>query len=675
MSDQLKYDDDAAPAPPAPGSGYPSSRPPHSTTGKKGPNDVRVKPANPDVISDLLDSFDVISSESFFPSPVASPRNASRPRTPPPKTSRPTSRGSQRTSMRPPSIKPSNLTHSFTEVPYPTEDPSELPPGEDAAEPPVIRTARPPSGFSKMTSSRSGSQQSNLRRKLSSPRIMLSPPPERNTSQRPSTDSRKPRTVRESRESSTSPHRLGSVTENTDRPQDEFSLTASHPPSAFKGKERQAPSSKASSLRSSAYESQRAPNDIRSPPNKARAQPTSSVRPSNDTERSAFMGKEAHSRSTPHRLVISDDEPQAETGRDVNGTVVTPGKPDGRAVPERRSSLKGPGSPSPMKRQSSLHSNKSSPDARRKQAPPIEEERVPNRVIVNEDSDNDETLRRIRELKAAREQRELRQSSMKASSDPSKADASRSHTMPAQQSTILAPKTSKQLREAREVEEHRISDEMERSRDNYTLNVPPTTVAPSKPFAKPSSNSAFSDQRSPPPANANASRAAASKSSFETPKHSRTNSWSKRWSPLPFGSKAEPTPRQSTSVAPQSPLASNMSGVDDRRASTDSIENDVNAYLSSPRLSQRVNMPGERRKVMFSEVGDPKGHAILCCVGMGLTRYVMAFYDELATSLGLRILTLDRPGIGGSDSYLDGPKIPMSWPGKIHQPVSYQSQI
>ena len=84
----------------------------------------------------------------------------------------------------------------------------------------------------------------------------------------------------------------------------------------------------------------------------------------------------------------------------------------------------------------------------------------------------------------------------------------------------------------------------------------------------------------------------------------------------------------------------------------------------APRLSQKVMIPGERRKVVFSEVGDPKGYAILCCVGMGLTRYIMAFYDELATSLGLRLITLDRPGIGDSEPYPNGPRTPMSWPGK-----------
>jgi hypothetical protein len=49
---------------------------------------------------------------------------------------------------------------------------------------------------------------------------------------------------------------------------------------------------------------------------------------------------------------------------------------------------------------------------------------------------------------------------------------------------------------------------------------------------------------------------------------------------------------------------------------------------------------------------------------MGLTRFVTAFYDELAYTLNLRIITPDRPGIGDSEMSANG--TPLSWPGK-HQ--------
>lgn len=48
---------------------------------------------------------------------------------------------------------------------------------------------------------------------------------------------------------------------------------------------------------------------------------------------------------------------------------------------------------------------------------------------------------------------------------------------------------------------------------------------------------------------------------------------------------------------------------------------------------------------------------------MGLTRYVMAFYDELALTLKLRLITPDRPGIGESQPDTNG--TPLSWPDDV----------
>jgi len=48
---------------------------------------------------------------------------------------------------------------------------------------------------------------------------------------------------------------------------------------------------------------------------------------------------------------------------------------------------------------------------------------------------------------------------------------------------------------------------------------------------------------------------------------------------------------------------------------------------------------------------------------MGLNRLVAAFYDEIATSFGLRIITPDRPGIGLSDEIRPSPKKVLAWAG------------
>ena len=101
----------------------------------------------------------------------------------------------------------------------------------------------------------------------------------------------------------------------------------------------------------------------------------------------------------------------------------------------------------------------------------------------------------------------------------------------------------------------------------------------------------------------------------------------------------------------------------ERPRSADSVDDAVESYLCSPRLSQKIKHPQTGRVISFSEVGDPEGSAVFCCVGMGLTRYITAFYDELALTLKLRLITPDRPGVGDSEPYTDGTATPLSWPG------------
>ncbi|CAK4028549.1 Hypothetical predicted protein [Lecanosticta acicola] len=98
----------------------------------------------------------------------------------------------------------------------------------------------------------------------------------------------------------------------------------------------------------------------------------------------------------------------------------------------------------------------------------------------------------------------------------------------------------------------------------------------------------------------------------------------------------------------------------------DSIGNAVNEYLDSPRLTKFVKNPTTGRKIAFSEVGDPQGGAVFVCVGMGLTRFVTAFFDELAVMLRLRLITLDRPGVGASEPLPPTDKSgPLKWPEDV----------
>lgn len=107
-----------------------------------------------------------------------------------------------------------------------------------------------------------------------------------------------------------------------------------------------------------------------------------------------------------------------------------------------------------------------------------------------------------------------------------------------------------------------------------------------------------------------------------------------------------------------------LSMPDERPSSADSIDLAVEAYVNSSKLTKKVAHPTTGRIIAFSDVGDPKGYVVICCLGMGLTRYLMAFYDELARTLKLRLVTLDRPGVGESEPCPDG--TPLGWPGKYN---------
>lgn len=127
--------------------------------------------------------------------------------------------------------------------------------------------------------------------------------------------------------------------------------------------------------------------------------------------------------------------------------------------------------------------------------------------------------------------------------------------------------------------------------------------------------------------------------------------------------------RRSGALSPREDKAKDKddatSGSYERPPSADSIDDSVQAYMRSPRLSQKIRHPQTGRVISFSEVGDSEGSAVFCCVGMGLTRYITAFYDELALTLKLRLITPDRPGVGESEAYADGTATPLSWPGKF----------
>ena len=146
--------------------------------------------------------------------------------------------------------------------------------------------------------------------------------------------------------------------------------------------------------------------------------------------------------------------------------------------------------------------------------------------------------------------------------------------------------------------------------------------------------------------------------SFSTPQ--RSNSRLLRRLSRPTSPTTAAKHRRTFSNAGNEPLYDQFER-DDR----DSIGDAVDDFLTSARMNQRIKHAETGRVISFSEVGDPEGSVVFCCVGMGLTRFLTAFYDELATTLKLRLITPDRPGVGGSEPHADGLDTPLGWPDDV----------
>ena len=262
--------------------------------------------------------------------------------------------------------------------------------------------------------------------------------------------------------------------------------------------------------------------------------------------------------------------------------------------------------------------------------------------------DADDSIQGIDEQQQERK-RERSKREHKQSETSSKMMEPLSLEMPTAKQTTLA---SKQISGSSKVNQLRAVDDKEEGAPSPTVTQRKARPSPDR---RSSSQKRRSGKATPEPS--------------ETSQPKRTGSRLKRLSaPLsPRATDKEPHQRSNSNplsrVASPEPSRATQIHVDDRPTSADSIDDAVEAYLCSPRLSQKIRHPQTGRTISFSEVGDSEGFAVFCCVGMGLTRYITAFYDELALTLKLRLITPDRPGVGDSEPYNDGTATPLSWPG------------
>jgi hypothetical protein len=74
-------------------------------------------------------------------------------------------------------------------------------------------------------------------------------------------------------------------------------------------------------------------------------------------------------------------------------------------------------------------------------------------------------------------------------------------------------------------------------------------------------------------------------------------------------------------------------------------------YLRSRRLNRYITLerPGQAGQVLsYAEVGDPVGYPVVVFLGLGCVRYLIALYNEIARTEGIRLICIDRWGLGKS---------------------------
>lgn len=81
---------------------------------------------------------------------------------------------------------------------------------------------------------------------------------------------------------------------------------------------------------------------------------------------------------------------------------------------------------------------------------------------------------------------------------------------------------------------------------------------------------------------------------------------------------------------------------------------DIESFVASPTLTQRIRLNGHGRVVSFSVVGPADGHPVILYPGVGYTRFVSIFMQETAILLNFRLITIDSPGQGFSDKLSAG---------------------
>ncbi|KAG6897330.1 hypothetical protein C0992_002388 [Termitomyces sp. T32_za158] len=120
---------------------------------------------------------------------------------------------------------------------------------------------------------------------------------------------------------------------------------------------------------------------------------------------------------------------------------------------------------------------------------------------------------------------------------------------------------------------------------------------------------------------------------------------------------------------PASPIASFVSSTKSPTSSQEVVK-----YLRSARLTTLLSLTrsphastDDPLMISLSDLGSSTGHPVVVFLGLGCVRHIMGLYDEMAEILNLRLITIDRWGLGRTESRSKLAKGVMQWASVVEE--------
>ncbi|KAG5639377.1 hypothetical protein H0H81_003521 [Sphagnurus paluster] len=101
---------------------------------------------------------------------------------------------------------------------------------------------------------------------------------------------------------------------------------------------------------------------------------------------------------------------------------------------------------------------------------------------------------------------------------------------------------------------------------------------------------------------------------------------------------------------------------------------EVAKYLRSARLTTLLRLTRSPHasqdnplNVSLSDLGNPTGYPVVVFLGLGCVRHIMGLYDEMAEIMNLRMITIDRWGLGRTEQRSKSAKGIMQWSSVVEE--------